>query len=133
MESPIEREVRAHLEGAPADVLAAWVFGSVARGEAGPASDVDVAILLARTPEPALAAQRLDVAAALERRIGRPVDLVILNAAPVDLVHRVLRDGALVLERDRAARIRFEVHARNRYFDLLPFLRRYRRLPERAA
>jgi hypothetical protein len=45
----------------------------------------------------------------------------------VDLAHRVLRDGLLLLERDRSARIRFEVRARNEYFDLLPHLRRYRR------
>jgi hypothetical protein len=51
----------------------------------------------------------------------------------VDLVHRVLRDGVLLLERDRSARIRFEVRARNDYFDLLPHLRRYRRFGEGAA
>ena len=53
---------------------------------------------------------------------------MVLNRAPSDLIHRVLRDGILVLARDPGARIRFEVAARNRYFDLQPFLRRYRRL-----
>ena len=42
-------------------------------------------------------------------------------------MHRVLRDGILIDEADRAARIRFEVAARNEYFDLLPILQRYRR------
>ena len=51
---------------------------------------------------------------------------VNLDSAPPDLIHRVLRDGILVLDRDRAARIRFEVAARNAYFDLKPFLDRYR-------
>jgi len=45
-----------------------------------------------------------------------------LNDAPPDLVHRVLRDGRLVLESDRTARVRFEVSARNAYFDVLPTL-----------
>ncbi len=63
----------------------------------------------------------------LERALGRRTQVVVLNDAPPDLVHRVLRDGRLVLERDRAARIRFEVRARNEYFDLLPILNRYRR------
>lgn len=133
MERPIESEMRARFETAPPDVLAAYVFGSIARDDADAESDVDVAILLAAEPRPELASQRLDLAAELERGLGRRVDLVILNTAPVDLVHRVLRDGALVLDRDRAARIRFEVRARNEYFDVLPFLRRYRRLPERVA
>jgi hypothetical protein len=40
-----------------------------------------------------------------------------------------LRDGRVVLDRDASARIRFEVKSRNEYFDLLPFLRRYRADP----
>jgi hypothetical protein len=68
----------------------------------------------------------------LERLLRRPVQVVVLNSAPVDLVHRILRNGRVVFEGDRSARIAFEVKARSEYFDLLPILRRYRRL-ERAA
>jgi hypothetical protein len=38
----------------------------------------------------------------------------------------VLRDGQLLIERDRRARSAFEVARRNEYFDLLPYLRQYR-------
>ncbi len=55
--------------------------------------------------------------------------MVVLNRAPADLVHRVLRDGRLVLDLDPAARIRFEVQSRNEYFDLAPVRRLYRRYP----
>lgn len=58
---------------------------------------------------------------------------MILNRAPVDLAYRVLRDGLLVREWDRAARIRFEVRLRNEYFDLLPYLRLYQRAGSAAA
>jgi len=51
---------------------------------------------------------------------------VVLNDAPVDLRARVLRDGRLLLDRDRAARIAFEVRTRNEAFDLEPILARYR-------
>jgi len=51
-----------------------------------------------------------------------------LDGADSDLVHRVLRDGVLVVERDRAARIAFEVFKRNEWFDLEPVRRRVRRL-----
>ncbi len=54
---------------------------------------------------------------------GRPVQVVVMKEAPVDLVHRVMRDGILVCERDRTARVRFEVRSRNEYFDLVPYLR----------
>jgi hypothetical protein len=52
---------------------------------------------------------------------------VILNRAPPDLTHRILRDKIIVYEGDRSARISFEVKARNEYFDILPYLREYRR------
>ena len=41
----------------------------------------------------------------LARDLDHDVDVVVMNGAAPDLAHRVLRDGALVLERDRDARI----------------------------
>lgn len=113
--------------------MAAYLFGSEARGSARSDSDVDVAVLLRQPPPTTLEGLQLDLAAEIERKIGREVDLVVLNRAPPDLVHRVLRDGRLLLEADRAGRIAFEVRARNEYFDLLPILERYRRLGARAS
>ncbi len=113
--------------------MCAYLFGSRARGEAVAGSDVDVAVLFERDPPRTLAGLHLDLADDLSAAVGGPVDLVVLNRAPADLIHRVLRDGILILERDRAARIRFEVRARNAYFDLLPHLRRYRRAGQGLA
>jgi hypothetical protein len=70
--------------------------------------------------------------AEIESRLGCSVDLIVLNTAPVDLVYRVLRDGILLLQPNPSARIAFEVRARNEYFDLLPFLKRYRRSGDAA-
>ena len=110
------------------DVVAAYLFGSVTRGTARSTSDVDVAVLLATDPPRTLDGLYLGLEGELERGLGLPVELVVLNRAPGDLVHRVLRDGVLLLDRNPGARIRFEVRARNLYFDLQPFLRRYRRV-----
>lgn len=126
-EESIVEQVAGFFRGRGTGVVCAYVFGSVGRGSAGAASDVDVAVLLEREPAPTLAGSGVALGGALERALGRPVDLVVLNRAPVDLVHRVLRDGALAFEGDRAARVRFEVRARNEYFDLRPHLDRYRR------
>jgi hypothetical protein len=127
------RRIRAHFAADPSDAVAVYLFGSVARDEARPGSDVDVAVLLRAEPRPGLQGLDLRLEGDLERRIGCRVQLVVLNRAPADLVHRVLRDGVLVLDLDPSARIRFEVRARNEYFDLLPFLLRYRRSDGRAA
>jgi uncharacterized protein len=58
--------------------------------------------------------------------IARPVHLVVLNGAPADLRIRVLRAQRLLVERNRSARIRFEVATRNEFFDLEPMLVAYR-------
>jgi predicted nucleotidyltransferase len=109
-------------------IAAAYLFGSMARGTAKSRSDVDVAVLYEGTPPPGLAGLGVPLAGDLERLLGREVDVVVLNRAPADLVHRVLRDGHLLLDRNRSRRIAFEVQSRNEYFDLLPHLRRYRRM-----
>ena len=126
--------LRALLAQAPPEIVAAYLFGSVARGTASESSDIDVGVLLGASPAPTLEGRLLDYEATLERALGRAVQVVILNDASPDLIHRVLRDSRLVLDRDRPARLRFEVRARNLYFDVLPFLTRYRRRAlERAA
>lgn len=56
-----------------------------------------------------------------------------MNRAPADLVHRILRDGELLIENDRSRRVRFEVARRAEYFDLLPVLERYRRRGVRTS
>jgi predicted nucleotidyltransferase len=111
--------------------VAVYLFGSVARGEAVAQSDVDVGVLLEEDPPATLDAPQFAIEAALERVLGRAVQVVALNRASPDLVHRVLRDGHLVLDRDPSARIRFEVKKRNEYFDMAPIRRLYRRYPPR--
>jgi len=123
----IEQSVTEELASADDRLVAAYLFGSVARGTDSSNSDIDVGILLRTAPSSGLNDLRFEVEGHLERALGRRTQVVILNNAPPDLLHRVLRDGRLLVERDRAARIRFEVRARNEYFDLLPILKRYRR------
>ena len=107
-------------------MVCAYLFGSQARGSARATSDLDIGVLLKRE------AARADplglrLGGDLERLLGEAVDAVVLNTASPDLVHRVLRDGIILLDRDPAARIRFEVATRNAWFDLQPHLERYRR------
>ena len=109
------------------DVAAVYLFGSVAKGKSRPESDVDIGLLYQTPPARTLMAQPFSEEAELTERLKRPAQLVVMNQAPVDLVHRILRDGILVLETDRRRRVAFEVRARNEYFDLLPVLREYRK------
>lgn len=64
------------------------IFGSVARGDAGPGSDVDV--LYVRTPGNELGLEFLNFQRELEKLLGVPVDLV-----PKEGLHWVIRERVL--------------------------------------
>jgi len=100
----------------------AWLFGSQARGDAGSGSDADVAVLYQQDPPLTLEASGFLLADELAERAGLAVQVVIANHAPPDLMHRVLKDGVLILDPDKAKRVRFEVLSRNRWWDLKPVL-----------
>ncbi len=122
----MEAQLRSELARVPGlDV--AYLFGSFARGTAGPSSDIDLALLFARPPASTLEGQPYGLEADLTERFGRPVQIVVLNNAPVDLVERILREGRIVLENSRSHRIQFEVRTRNERWDLQPFVQEYRR------
>ena len=103
-------------------VVAAMLIGSQARGEAGPLSDVDIAVWCQPTLD---RHQRWDLqlslmGAAQDTLRTSEVDVVILNDAPPLLQHRSIRDAVLLVERDRAQRIRFETRAILDYLDTAP-------------
>jgi predicted nucleotidyltransferase len=123
-----EQVIADHYQGKPG-VVAVYLFGSVARGTARTDSDVDVGVLYETPPAAQLMAQPFGDEATLAARLQRPVQVVVMNQAPPDLVHRILRDGILLVEANKSRRIAFEVRARNEYFDLLPVLRQYRQRP----
>lgn len=119
--------IRSVLREANGNITCAYLFGSHARGTPRQSSDVDIGVLFRQEPSPSLDGLGLDLADALETAAGKSVDLVVLNRAPPDLIHRILRDGVLLIENDREGRVQFEVRARSAYFDVLPYLQEYRR------
>jgi len=103
------------------DLVALYLFGSVATGVVHALSDVDVAVLLAGDlDEDELFVRGLEIGALLEtalRSIGRPIDLVVLNRAAPALVFQVFKTGRLLLDRDPDARSLFVMRTLSRYYD----------------
>lgn len=125
-EPALAARLRALLAEEPGTVVAAWLFGRRVRGEERPGSDVDLGILFDPPPEPRLGNEAHRLEARIESTLGLPVQVVALNTAPPDLVHRVLRDGVLLVDGSPRERICFELRARNEFFDMQPILARYR-------
>jgi predicted nucleotidyltransferase len=125
-----EHAIQAALAAEPA-VQVALLFGSRARGQARPDSDFDVALFV----DPALEAEarlrlRTRLIAALAPAI--PIDVVILNDAPVLLAHRALQ-GRLLVHRPSAEYTSFFVRTLaeagdERYWNDLHARERQRRL-----
>ena len=109
------------------DVLAAWIFGSRVTGRDRPESDLDVAVLLAGGDDAvALNERRLELQTLLADGYPAAVDVVVLNLATSVLQHEVLAQGRRFFERDRAARVDFEVRAGQVYADLEPMRAMFR-------
>jgi predicted nucleotidyltransferase len=105
------------------DVAVAYLFGSVAREQAGPMSDIDIAILLEPDLDAeALLERQIQLMVALDDFADREVQVVILNRASPMLAHQVIRDGILLYERTPEDHVAFEVRTMKTYFDIKPML-----------
>jgi predicted nucleotidyltransferase len=112
------------LEAEP-EILAAYLYGSAARGE--PAADLDVALLL---KAPTLESSRLEaLAARLQAEgapVGPPIDLRVLWGAGPRFQVTVLKEGRVLFERDRDQRLESEAMLMSRWADFKPTWERLR-------
>lgn len=112
-------------------VLAAYGFGSIARGEEHERSDVDIAVLLDRSPS---LSEELRLRAGLTRALRRDdVDLVILNHAPPLLRYEVVGGGIRLVARDPEEVDRYERTVALHCFDTASLRETQQRLAREAA
>lgn len=78
-------------------VLAVILYGSHARGEAGPGSDVDVCLVLK------LGFPREDLPAKAFACLGFDLDVRVFQALPLAVRRRVLQEGRVLYARDEDA------------------------------
>lgn len=111
----------------------AVLFGSTARGQAGPRSDVDLGLLL----EPYSPELRFQVEAELGRAAGLPVHVILLDEAPPLLRFEIARDGILLFQREEHLWTDFKARAMVDWWDWAPTARKiqaavFQRLRERV-
>lgn len=107
-------EVERYLHGRK-DVAFAYLFGSMARGETTPLSDVDIAVYLTEGP---FSEKRLEILGDLCDILATDkLDLVILNTAPLPLAARIIRPRAIVADNVPFMRHAFESWTMRAYMD----------------
>ena len=103
-----------------------YLFGSQATGRAGPMSDYDLGVLIARDANQDQIQAEFSHELACVLNTDR-IDVVVLNSAPIELTYAVIAQGERLYERDMFTRVEFEADTMSRYGDYLPFLRALRK------
>jgi len=128
----LEQRIRDAIEDT-GGILALLVFGSRARGDERPGSDLDIAVLSAyeqETEEGDLLRHRLQKRLSVDLSDLAPegrVDVVFLETAPDTLRQRVMEQGRMVLCHDREAWVALRIRTMKEYGDREWFRRIYRR------
>jgi predicted nucleotidyltransferase len=97
------------------EVVFAYIFGSFV--ESDHFNDIDLAIYLEQNK-----IERwydIELSIELEKKIGLPVDIIILNKAPDHLIYEVSK-GKILIDKNEDFRIDFVTSAWKRYFDFKP-------------
>lgn len=111
-------ELRAFMESRE-HVRVAYLFGSYARGETGPLSDFDIAVLLDGLLDKK---ETFDLRLRLINDISsilktNKFDLVVMNNAPLSLNYNIISDGKILNSKDETLRVTFETQILSRYLD----------------
>ena len=98
------------------DITFAYLFGSLARGQSTPLSDVDIAVYLSEG--------EIDIERKMEI-LGRlmelletdEIDFVILNTAPLTLRMKILENKTVIVDNAPFLRYAYESVTMRKYFD----------------
>ncbi len=101
------------------ETIFAYLFGSQAKNQSGPLSDIDLAVYFNQKFS---ASQRFgrrlqyiqDISSALKTD---KIDLCILNDSPLPLRFSIVHGGVLVCDRHPPKRVEFEVKTMSLFFD----------------
>ncbi len=112
------------------NIIAVYVFGSVARAQEKDSSDIDLAFLLDEDhykKDAFMATSPAYLAAAkASMKFDRKTDVLILNSASIEMAYQIITGGIRIYEKDKEERIEYEIKIRGMYFDFMPFIRELR-------
>ena len=118
----IIRQIKTFFLESGSDIVTVYIFGSFT--ESRPFSDIDIGILTGSKTVSPLDFE-LDMENALSNLIKIPVDIRLLNNAPLAFSQSVIRNGIVIKDTDPNLRADFESRILKEYFDFSPFQKRY--------
>ncbi len=103
------------------EVAFAYLYGSFA--ENLPLHDIDVGVYLTGIGEKESTFYSLTLSQTLSREVKVPVDVRVLNFAPISFVYQVIR-GILISDRNEELRVHVVEETVRKYLDLKPIIHR---------
>ncbi len=108
------------------DVAAVYLFGSYVKRKERKRSDLDLGILHNTNIDPLkIFENNLEFAVQLEEITGKTVDVIDLEKVNIYILHQMMLDKILILDKNPKRRIDFEVARRKEYFDRKYFYKTY--------
>ena len=101
------------------EIVFSYLFGSFVEGL--PFHDIDVGIYLSKIEEEGSTLYSLDLAHLLSNKLRIPVDVRVLNFAPVPFLYHVIR-GNLILDRNVDVRMPLVEKIIAKYLDMKPLV-----------
>jgi len=107
-------------------IVSVYLFGSISKGNAGKASDIDLAFLLDEKvykPDPIITMSPAHlIAAHVGVEFNKETDVTILNSSSLEIAYEVVTSGKCLFELDSDLRMEYEIKIKGMYFDFRPFL-----------
>jgi predicted nucleotidyltransferase len=105
------------------DVVFAYVYGSFTEETDVIVHDIDVGVYVAGINKETATKYSLDMAHALSKKAEMPVDVTVLNFAPISFLYHVIRGSAFFV-RDEDLMSQVVESTVRRYLDIKPLIRR---------
>jgi len=106
-------------------ILFAYIYGSFASNKEF--NDIDVGIFISDENMKSPLQMELDMEGELEDKIKTPVDVRIINHAPLSFIYNVLKSGFVAVDKDISLRSDFEGLIFKKYFDFQYLRKEYLR------
>ena len=105
------------------NIIFAYIFGSFAQEEKF--SDIDIGVFVSEKISQEPLNYEFDLEEEIQSFTHLPVDVRIINHAPLSFVYHVIKEGILIIDKDAGKRADFEGIIFKKYLDFAFFRRRY--------